>query len=497
MSKASLRARVQLILGVLCLGIATQGCHGKSNQGPLSTISGTALRHVLLGGGVTDAPEDLLFANPTAYFPDADGGWELFTGNGDSNGNFDIVSAPQGIYYLSLYDTSWVATTARTVDLGYYGFGRANLMFPDPGTQLLLDAGSMTAWQTTDDVELISEAAGLTQGSFSGPLAYGLIAQVDAGATVYQQSIDYTGLVTVLGNGGLIALGDQTFLSHLVTQAPAPSVLLAKSLAEAVSTSTLNMINQGYTTLAADFVRPDAGGTFGVTVKRSLFTSYLSAINPKVASVGLWSYLEAYPETTQYGAFAGAPDLVDVELLVTEADGGQSDVSLGVPYQNPYPTNWPLIVQTELSATVRLLLPGVDAGYLPVVGLIGTTDVLQSSSQGEAPLISPVTQPKINGQDFFGGVFLNGATAVVSWSAPALGTASIYTVQFYRADQGASPSIVTTATSVQVPPTVLQPGIPYVAVIRAYAYPNPTLPGPYYSAMPVGLADAVSGIIQP
>jgi hypothetical protein len=501
--------RIFLACLTVLLGV---GCH-KSNTLPdggpaLRPITGTLVEHFLLGGQVTDLAVDLSNITPLAMFENPDGTWSTYKGTGQSSGSFNIPAPPTGTYYLTLDFVNWYVGSQRTWDLGSYVFGRANVLTASPGTSLFIDAGSMTPWQATDDLQLISEGAGLTEGSFLQAMAFQVVGAVDAGATTFQQTFDYSLFLSTLNNvsAGLIAAGDQTYLTHLSTQAASPSVFYAASLVDALSTNTLTIpdvstatLQQRFTTLAGD------AGTLSATLKRSQYMALVNGMNPASPTVGLYTYLDAFPETTQYGFFAGAPDLVEVSVAPADVDGGQTDVALAYAFRNPYPSTWPLVAATSLTNTVTITLPGTDAG-VGITAMVGTAQAYVPGAT-LAPIVGPVTQPMINSQSLFDPATLNGNDSpTLSWSAPTVGTATAYQVLLQPVVSACGTPVVfdTSDTRITIPavnsasnfPPVFVPGCPYVALIRANAYPTaPT--GPNYGTLPLGYADVVSGIIMP
>jgi len=81
-----------------------------------------------------------------------------------------------------------------------------------------------------------------------------------------------------------------------------------------------------------------------------------------------------------------------------------------------------------------------------------------------------VQAPRINGLDAFvshGGV---GNTPLLSWSAPALGSANAYSVSLWNGQQNLLMATIFSGTSLRVPPGPLN-GQEFVAVISAISAP--------------------------
>ncbi len=118
------------------------------------------------------------------------------------------------------------------------------------------------------------------------------------------------------------------------------------------------------------------------------------------------------------------------------------------------------------------------------------------------PLVGPVTAPKLDGTKDLKATQTGGDpdNTQLSWTAPSTGSATFYEVYVYRLTSAASQTaissearIVTTGTSVTIPPAILISGT-YFFTIRAFHAPGsdvttkPEIRGATY-----GWADMVSG----
>ena len=124
-----------------------------------------------------------------------------------------------------------------------------------------------------------------------------------------------------------------------------------------------------------------------------------------------------------------------------------------------------------------------------------------SASTPIAPQLSPPRSPQIAERDAFTAQSGVGVTPMISWSPPALGTATSYLVRIDPVDAGDFQDVaisVYAGTSVQIPSGFLQPGRQYVATITAVSAPWDKLDRPpLRTGAPLHMADCGSAIFTP
>ncbi|MGN6108408.1 MAG: hypothetical protein ACTHU0_25105, partial [Kofleriaceae bacterium] len=203
---------------------------------------------------------------------------------------------------------------------------------------------------------------------------------------------------------------------------------------------------------------------------------------------------------------------VPAELVVIDSDGvhGRGPYDLGdLDMVSPFPAET-VFGRFVSQYPVELRRPD---GFVPIAHAeIGAmTHELPTQAAPAAPLIGPVTAVTVGGQDAFGGPRGVGATPVIAWEPPALGTPSAYEVSVLgpggddpRYGYGWFPVAVFhipgDATSLQLPPELLDPTFPYAIAIRAIAQPltgEQLLAAPRHLALPYGWADAITPAFQP
>jgi hypothetical protein len=126
-----------------------------------------------------------------------------------------------------------------------------------------------------------------------------------------------------------------------------------------------------------------------------------------------------------------------------------------------------------------------------------------TASNPIAPVIGPALNPQINGVSLFQDQVISGSTPVLSWQAPALGTAYIYHIEVIRFSiANGSPSVqrvdelYTTSASIVLPQGLLSSGNSYCFVIQSISRKSlDNSVAPYIETLPEGSADVVSDVI--
>jgi hypothetical protein len=117
-----------------------------------------------------------------------------------------------------------------------------------------------------------------------------------------------------------------------------------------------------------------------------------------------------------------------------------------------------------------------------------------------------VLNPQINGKSLFSNQLSVGLSPTVSWSAPRIGTPSLYLLRFWELDvvnERTVPNVVanyyTTDTSATVPAEALKPGNVYFATISAIAdaRTDVSLAKPFRFSLPDHFSTVMTAIFSP
>jgi hypothetical protein len=162
----------------------------------------------------------------------------------------------------------------------------------------------------------------------------------------------------------------------------------------------------------------------------------------------------------------------------------------------------------QWSSHVTSYLVGYTApGATNATGVLGfvTASAPRTDTMVVAPAITPARTPRINNLDAYADRMGVGLAPLLSWASPLTGPAHGYAVEVYRlANDGGDTSfsyvatIFTTATSLRIPPGVLESGAAYFAVLVAIQAPEADLAhGPFKRGMPESRAELFTGRFTP
>ena len=417
-------------------------------------------------------------------------GFTTISGAGATDGTFTVARVPGGAYFLLFYDEVF-SLSKSSVDLSFDRSGR-----PDVNVATLLtrryQMGALDPWQISDDITLYSQDLD-TLVSQLGPT-------LNTGDISMDVSTGYS------GNMLDASKGDTAYLAQMVTNYY-PGVIPANYLAKLYPIGGLTEVD-GQTTLiggpSESFTDVPGTGNVEGNVKGSSFAAMRSQINPNGSAFRTGFFLDVLPFGASKGWFGNTPDLI--RYVGPPLDDDEDNP---LAYGNPFDSNWPLAFAFVDWTRVTYNVPGtfVTTGKDGHMSVYSTA--MPTASSAISPIISPVRAPAINGQSFFADQALNDLTPTISWTAPSIGAVSEYIVQickwqtavgsYYGCGQYATQvaRVHTKATSVKIPPGILESGSSYFLTITSRVQTGVDLESaPYASAFPYGEAQALSGVIS-
>jgi hypothetical protein len=185
-------------------------------------------------------------------------------------------------------------------------------------------------------------------------------------------------------------------------------------------------------------------------------------------------------------------------------------VAFNMTYGNPYPASFARVGLALVQFRVRRAMPNPDGGtssQASIFGLIRADEPLATMQLNPLrPAISPVQNPTLNGVSLFNDQSSVGDQPTIAWTPPSLGVPTHYQVAFREMTLNGSITvrgpvfarIHTTATSVKVPPGILQPGRTYVIIIGARRMVGSDIQSrPFTLSFPDAVAETISGLIRP
>ena len=433
----------------------------------------------------------------SAQFPAGDG-FDVREGISNADGTFSIAGAPDGDYWLDVYDVpsgsrQLLWTNATVLAFDEHALGRGDVVVGSPGTTL--------TFGPIDGLDPVQADDGLQLASGNLGLGFNLFGALTETATSLQSTRPWAGLPLVSA-----AKGDHLILTQLRQQQDPATGISYVSPIKSATLSSIEQVDGQDTAVTGAFTTPPSLD-YDLRWNRSEFDAASAEIRPSsVGPAGSQTFLfRAMPGGTMFGTSPLAPIVLalDTSALTTTAD-------LDVPFtlSNPYPASW-LFNDFVMTYPVTLDVPGVPGSTVQLgVNIETNTNELPSASHPIRPLVSPPRSPTIGGLDLFGDHDGVGLTPSIAWQKPAVGepTAYILTIERWELQVGdaslapvASLVVPGDVTSVRMPARVLQPGEHYLMQIAAVTQQGQDVRvhSLYPMSIPYGFAAAITGTFSP
>jgi hypothetical protein len=406
----------------------------------------------------------------------------------DRSGNFRIEGAPSGTYFLGFVNAYGVRhffeTSASSIDLGWDELGRPDLVTATNVTRMTFQLnGLQEPIGSNDDFEINSSNASVFASLRSGGC------QFDATSASCQVEWSSASLNIIDGSRGDVALVYQ--LSSRVDSTSSLAYAAASRWAQLPS--QVAVVDGLAQTVPVTLASTTASGTLSAMWRLSQFESYVSDWPGDRVPVQHDFYVGAIP-----WAVDGGPSANGSAVLVHATAGPRtSDATVGFTYGRFLPAFWKEYVEVQMSGGLRF--PRGDS-YLSYPLSVGALFPLEQVPSNLTPVVSPPRGLRISGRDASVPLMEVGAAPVLSWSAPALGTATFYDVDVEQVvSTGGSLSFETAATfrvfstMLQMPRGLFRPGGTYVAFVTASAEMNPSFSSaPYRVHAPTAWADTAT-----
>jgi len=499
---------------IVLAGACTDG--GDDAPGEAGLHATQSMIYLGIDGTSRPRPIDLSGAIVAAHVPRDGGGWEVYPGVGDGDGNVVVPGVPAGPRWLRIQPEStdhergprdeYVWSDADDIDFSLTRIGRPDPSYPSASTPLVLDADGLEPWAAGTDL-LGVYSPNLEFVNYFHQDGDGVTGFPAAGATALETTFDWRGLIGPLADA---SSGDRTVFSQyrrlasngLEYYAPVASF-------EARYTQT-----DGATTRVEGRFTPGPSLSYRLTWKRSAFEALRTAIHPDTQASGghAFAVYTSSGLTDDDWHWATAP--IEVIATGSRALDGTDDVDFGeLVVRNPFPRE-SLFRFHDVFFTVPF---DVDGHELRMPTHIGQYERLPDGADGAAPvapLVSPVRSLQIAGRDAWQPQRDVGLEPELRWEAPATGAVRQYRIlvaePFGRyptpdPDLGTDWTRAATllvpgdVTSVTLPHELLVDGRRYVVVVRAIKQPShvDVRETPYRRALPYAYADAVSALFQP
>jgi hypothetical protein len=462
------------------------------------TVSGSRVMTLLSSNGIANVPVDLSTRTVKAYVARSGGGYDVYAGQGRTDGTFRVPGVPVGPCLLQV-GNRLVYTSEDVVDLGEVQPGRRGLVkipaisFSDPTSPPPASAtfalDHLAPWgPLATTVDAIGDRIDVFSGD-SSTWIFGAQTKLDpailAGATTLSGSVD------------LLRTGSRIIPMNQVSASAGDHLVVAQ---QHVATSTTGMQYQAMTrvfeappvdlapgvplSLSGSFADVDLASSVSVSWD---FGAYYATVDAEAIPTRA-VYVDQFSNRFRVVGQAGGLDY-GTHLLVTKpeflilpvAPATATTVEAGVmtfgtPLAGSWGAHWvasadvhvPVLAgttQVGFVASVRsmgAIAPGVNTVTLggPELGLPRAPRVIPAG--GSTPL------------DLFSRRDGVGLTPTLAWDQPDPGPADGFTVQLIRIDGSVGLPytyafmIDTSQTTLELPPGLLETGKEYMAVIRAY-----------------------------
>ena len=440
---------------------ATGGTGG--DGGSIGDVTGTLTTTFVTEQGEIVVPEDLSGQLVSAIHQNAEGEWWSSTGVGKADGSFTIPGVPEGPFYLDVGVHRYY-TKAREVALSSYQAGRADRVFSEKETHIAAQMTGLTPWVTGDRLEWFAGNVGSSFSQFSPP-------GIALGDTAL------SGLTVDWRNEHLLdaSKGDTLYVTQLSRQPGAGDTSYA-TISRFARFDDVTLVDGATTTVTGTFSPAMNQQSLAVDFRASELLSAAADVNPgaKVRVTPRFS-VATQPAAAKHGDIARGAILVEVY-----PNDNSDDPNLGtIAFDNPYPASWGAYGKAYVEMSVEYPVPGA-AKPLTQTGFVWMTADLATIGGGPIrPAVTPALDPRLNGKSAFDPLVGITTTPTLSWSPPAVGSPSVYSVSVYYVDALKDGSKVfffrgyfnTSETSIPIPPNFLQAGKPHVFGIIAVVDP--------------------------
>jgi hypothetical protein len=428
---------------------------------PRGSIHGKMFYRHLLESGVQTETIDFAIASCSIFYRSTDGTLVQHNSTGLSDGTFTIPDIPAGHYWFVLWSWapgwSWdpIWTDTKSIDMSVPFLGRSASRDGSRVRQYSID-GLQPAGQ--DDwiswwVPNVGESSSWT---------------VTPGVTEFSLSIPATYWLDA-------SKGDQAYAMQLVSGTAVGTQYHA--LAKMVGPLALTDTAAGASEVTGTLTDVPRDQSIRASVAMSKFSQLAAAGAPSVGQGPAYLSVNAHP----YGISEGA--LIDLAtahfllaaMLPDATAPPANDVDLGdILYGDPFPSEWTQLVGYEHRVSVAVQFPGATylAGFGGVVSQI--TSEFPTADKPLEPLINPITNLRIDGQDFFHAATISAAPTL-TWDAPADKAPNGYLLNLFEIALGTNSTTTvkwvqgfrTDANEVWFPPGTMQPGHSYFLQIDA------------------------------
>ncbi|HEX8436573.1 hypothetical protein [Archangium sp.] len=471
-------------------------------EGPgTRTVSGVNNETRPIVSGVVNIPHDYSKEAVSAFVLGADGTFTEYKGTGYANGTFSISDVPEGAFYLKTGST-YLVTDQSVLDLGVSRPGRPTAVEPTQLTPLTFNVSNLNAWQNGDHLEFFSPRSNTWLFNME---TYGKNLPAVGATSLSGMSVvtGPPGTSSYFGVPNLVdgSVGDRAMLAQL-SQRTSSTGMPYTAMSRVIEFEPFSQVDGQEQVLSGALTEVSTANSISLNVKGTQYNAYKAAIGPSPTFFEFVLSVQGTPGGNARNMFAPAVDLL---LLNPTLD---ADLETGtMTYGTPLSDTWGVSVSTRASFMSKYVLPGSTRGSVSISGGVETVDVVDAANAANVtvtPWLSPVQNPRINGTSLFTETSGVGASPVISWDPPAVGTPSLYRINVRRLfidSAGTNRStpvgvVYTRGTQVKIPPDLMLAGRSYVLTLNEVQNAVSTPNAPYRSSLPAAFVSLNSALIQ-
>jgi cysteine-rich repeat protein len=400
---------------------------------PNTVIACANMTHVRPDGTTYASRRDLTRYTVAAYIPDGSAsGFRIVSGTAGRDGIAHIEDVPDGApYYFRIQDPldplypypHYFYTDKHTLEIGHALLGRDDTP-TTADTQVTVSMTGMTPWKANDTVSLSSFQTGTDFSVIFG-------SSVPLGATQFSATGDWR-----------TGFGESTFADYTDTTARLPQLIdqsaergddlwavhhvlrtadsqgrhpvQVMTLVDAVPLTGVTMRNGAPLTISGAFQPAPAVATpLSFSMNAALFRSAFRDAGRYYDELVSCS-VNATPGAAQ-GLSLSFASLVTIATIAVP--GNDPGIRLTVPYTNPFPASWPLVLRCSIGHTRLHKVPGTTRSSFGYSYLTSFTPVT-SADITLTPQVQSVTNLKIGGVDGLPGgrvAFDGTAPVTMAW----------------------------------------------------------------------------------
>lgn len=463
-------------------------CGGGSDTSPATgspsaprTLTGAMSTTVYYGTTETRTPYDLSASSVSALVPES-GSYRTIPGTTRADGTFSIPDVPGGGVWLRFDDSGtgspeFYWTESSQMDLNWASLGNPSVPRSSSTGTTTITVDPAAPGMTVASQDILSPMAGYA-ASLTTSSSWPSTSFSWRGKPLLSTSRETDLIITGL-TSGITTAGD----TYRWITGYSKSGISAFTMQEGLSnTVQANLTIQATPSSAWARINRDAftAGTFtGGTLANPLLTTEYRA-----------QFLGG-----SRGPIGGA----QARLLTHTTSTLTGTLDTGtLAYGDPFPTDWTRLIRIAYTTLAGPFTFGTGLDTYSVRFQVGTSSNWRAdappSSNPITPLVGPVGNLQVNGQSAMTPRTGVGTTPTLSWTAPAMGSATSYSVLFIDMDTDQDLAyFITPNTSLQLPSGILPSGHRCMVVVMAYhkggGYDGAR---PYASGWPYGYATMVS-----